>query len=320
MTTPSHSGYRGDPRNSTRRLRLVATLVVTVCLCGLGASSAHSHKQETVEVPFQLEQHQVMVDATLNGRGPYRLHLDTFVSPSAVDLTVAEGLGLETGPTAGNVAGLGTRNIPYRRTSIDRVSLGELGVSNVATIVWDSSHLEIGGRPLQGTLGASYFEKVWIQIDYPGRTLRLAANDDRTSPPSGCPENSQRVRADFSTGAPRLHDVRVEGQSVTAYLDTGASGGLHLPLRIARELGFSKRLENAEIRKARGARGEFKVRKTSARSVSIDGAHATEVVTLISEQARNVLIGNRFLEHFVLTVDWQGGLLCLGSTSAPTLG
>ncbi len=96
-----------------------------------------------------------------------------------------------------------------------------------------------------------------------------------------------------------------------AVLDTGASAGLHLPLGEARRLGLEDAWKSGEPTESIGARGSYEARKAIVDAVQVGGETVRDVVTLISPTAGAVLIGNGFLQHFVLTLDYQGGRVCL---------
>ena len=160
-----------------------------------------------------------------------------------------------------------------------------------------------------------------MQIDYPGRVLRLVS-EDRRAPgfAADCSGIGESLEVDLSGQAPRLLDVRVEGRAVTALLDTGASAGLHLPLSEARRLGFGDRWQTAKRIQVQGARGAFEARKTLARSVALGGVELTDVETVISPSARQILIGRLFvagilLVTFLLSLVVTPSIFKLGSRS-----
>jgi len=55
-------------------------------------SLAQSPTDGVRQVPFDFADRQIGVDVLVEGQGPFRMHLDTGVYPSAVDETVAERL------------------------------------------------------------------------------------------------------------------------------------------------------------------------------------------------------------------------------------
>lgn len=47
-----------------------------------------------LEVPFRFEKNQVVVETRVNGRGPYRMYVDTLTDPSVIEVALARDLGL----------------------------------------------------------------------------------------------------------------------------------------------------------------------------------------------------------------------------------
>ena len=296
-----------------RRLSSLAPALAGLAIIATGTTFP-SALLKVHSVPFELVRHQVLIDVGVEGRGPFKMHLDTAVYPSVLDETVAAGIGLPTSGPAGFVAGYGSRRIPYSKATLDLISIGSFRLPRLDTVVTDMSHLEIDGIALRGTLGEAFFRRTWTEIDYPARTVRLLDEGDRAP---DCSLGGESLRVDLSGHAPRLLDVEVNGNPVTALLDTGASAGIALSRTHADRLGLGHLWSGAEPVEARGARGSFEARVAEVRSVRVGGLEATEVPAILSEIHGPILIGNGFLKHFVLTVDYPGGRICLAEGSAP---
>lgn len=286
-------------------------LAAVLGLLALAPTGTQLDPPEVQEIPFEFVKRQILLDVHVEGRGPFLMALDTAASPSGLDESVAAAVDLDTSRPIGFVSGLGSRRIPYRKATLGAVSLKNFRLADLPTIVFDASHLVLDGRQVLGILGESFVRRAWVQVDYPARVVRLVANDHRSSGfPEDCSETDDALDARFSTFL-RLLDVKVDGRPVEATLDTGAHGGLQLPLSEARRLGLGELWETAEKAEAYGARGAFEARKTKIDSLRIGSFELTDVETLISPQATGVLIGNGALEEFVLTVDYLRGRVCL---------
>ncbi len=294
-----------------RQRSALVLAVLGLLLCGDGPTYP-SGPAEVHAVPFELVRHQVLVDVEVDGAGPFKMHMDTAVFPSVLDEAIALRIDLATSGPAGFVAGYGSRQIPFSRATLDMISIGSFRLPRLEAVVTDMSHLELDGIALRGTLGEAFFRRTWTQIDYPARTVRLL---DGASTTPDCALEGESLRVDLSGHAPRLLDVEVNGHSVTALLDTGASGGLALSRRHAERLGLGNLWDEAEPVEARGARGSFEARVARVDSVRVGGLEATDVPTVLSEIHGPILIGNGFLKHFVLTVDYPGERICLAEST-----
>ncbi len=75
-----------------KKLLLRSLLVLTGTLVAIVYYyfPTQSSVEETVEIPFVLERDIIIVNAMLNGQGPYNMVLDTGTDPSVVDSQIAD--------------------------------------------------------------------------------------------------------------------------------------------------------------------------------------------------------------------------------------
>lgn len=288
------------------------TLLLAGCVAAAGPVLPQSLPDGVRQAPFDFADRQIGVDVLIEGQGPFRMHIDTGVYPSAVDEMVAERLQLETSEPVGFIAGFGTRQIEYRNTTLGSVALGGAALRAVPAVVTETRHLVVDGEPSMGILGESFFRRSWVQVDYPARIVRLlpfASREPRPKAP-GVP-----LSIDVKGRTPRLLGVRINDQPVEAWLDTGASAGLILPRSQAEELGLDDAWDLGEPVQGRGARGKTWGRKTIVAWMSIDGVTIPDVVTVIVPGDGGILIGNGALQSFVLTLDYAAGEVWLAGSS-----
>jgi len=77
------------------------------------------------EISFEFLHNQIVVEGTLNGRGPYSFILDTGTRATTVDLRVAKELHLALGSPAPS-EGVGTGRPAERRTTAVEVRVGDV--------------------------------------------------------------------------------------------------------------------------------------------------------------------------------------------------
>ena len=91
-------------------------------------------------VPFVLVNNQIVVQASVNGKGPYSFLVDTGVTPSVIDRTAAEAAGVAVDTSrAGQPSGAGSG-----RMAVHRAAIGELTLSGVS---FREATLTIAGQP-----------------------------------------------------------------------------------------------------------------------------------------------------------------------------
>src|SRR3954464_2078600 len=126
-------------------------------------------------VPFDLVRNQIVISMAIGGRGPFACLLDTAVTPSVVDLTLARELGLRVDDHhPGDVSGAGSEGAAFYPSELPDVRLGEFEVGEVEAVAADLSRLAARlDRPLHAILGQSFLEGRVVQLDYGNRQLRI---------------------------------------------------------------------------------------------------------------------------------------------------
>src|SRR5262245_34784302 len=216
-----------------------------VILSGFGSFAQQKDQPQVIEVPFEFVRNEIIVQVTVNGKGPFNMMLDTGTDPSAVDLTTARELGLKLSSAGGPVSGGGTdKNLAYA-TKLPLVEAGGLTVKNVLALAIDLSKVgERLGKPLHGVLGHSLLNGRIVQIDYANRVVRFYSQ----SPFSKASNTSKRTVLSFHYDDNVLiDDVFVNGKKMTGNLDTGSSGSFSLTPAAVSYLGLEEEVSRAPV-------------------------------------------------------------------------
>jgi len=155
--------------NAARRLLWLALPFWSLAPAALGDEATPPGKK--VEVPFELTASKHMVvKATLNGEGPFRLVFDV---GSPVTL-----LGNEAARKAGVIKDDAPRSFLFAargEAEVDTLRVGDLEAEKVPVLVMDHPALGALGkadrRKIDGLIGASFFSRYRTGIDYQARLL-----------------------------------------------------------------------------------------------------------------------------------------------------
>lgn len=167
-------GFRPeDPTSTPRRLSLVwlalPVLLIGVLLILSSDRDARATANKTAEVPvvpFQmLPSNHMVVDAKLNGEGPYRLIFDLGSPVTILSNRAAEGSkAIPKGAPKSFL--FGTRG----EGKLETVELGDLTAENLPVVVMDHPALKAlsppRGRPIDGIVGYTFFARYKTTIDY----------------------------------------------------------------------------------------------------------------------------------------------------------
>ncbi len=221
---------------------LIFCLLLTIASLGCFAQS--KSKDQLIEIPFDFHKNEIILQVTVNGKGPFNMMLDTGTDPSAIDLTTARNLGLKLHPAGKEVSGGGTNSNPGYYTQLPLVQAGAFAAKNVDALALDLSKMsERLGKPLHGVLGHSLLNGRIVQIDYANRVVRFLARSNTEQV-----NTSKRTVMSFRyIDNVLIDDVSVNGKKVVANLDTGSSGRFNLTPAAVSYLGLDDDASRAPV-------------------------------------------------------------------------
>jgi hypothetical protein len=224
-----------------------------------------------------------VVEVTIDGKGPFKLILDTGASVTVLDTSLANELGLN-----------GTD------TDVDLLRIGEVALAPLNVFVAPIARIMRGDDLPRGVLSASIFPGHLLTFDYPARKLTV----QRGALPQADGRTVFSYKGDDLPAVP----VKVAGREISVHLDTGAPYALALPTRFLKELPLaSEPVQKGTARTHSGALpifeaavagevfvGEFKLNLPTVRF--------TDVVPDPQATPRGQM-GGEALRGFVLTLD-----------------
>ncbi|MGO3128231.1 MAG: aspartyl protease family protein [Luteimonas sp.] len=224
MTLPA-SGARTGLLSHARDLALVlCALLVTSAAhaaaplhdtCDLAASP---HADALVDVPFDLVDGRIYVEAQVDGAGPFRFAVDTGASGIArADARLVDALGLPREGHTGNSDGVSTAQADTVR--LRSLTLGALRHEEIVAITRDYNARQSADAAFDGILARGFFADGLLGIDYLRRRLFFSRTRRLSPEDPGALTYARPFRIPVSIGA-----VQVEAQ-----LDTGANVTLVLP-------------------------------------------------------------------------------------------
>jgi hypothetical protein len=250
----------------------------------------------------------VVVEAMLNGRGPFGFILDTgghdILTPDA-----AKALGL-LGMGAGSSGGAGAGTLPEQYTRVRQVDIGAATLRDQSFIIvpLQFDTVEQGAKsPLAGILGVELFERFAVELNYGAQTLTLR-------PLHGAPlGHGVPVAITFTDDQPIL-SAKINGMSGDNGLDTGNSGSLVVQGRWARSHGLAQQMRKGLLTAGFGAGGVSKnwASRTDLELAGITFRHiaahySEDVAGAFSSRTEAGNIGNEIYEHFILSFDYGRG-------------
>jgi predicted aspartyl protease len=133
-------------------------------------------RSATAEIPLRLASPAkplILVDAYLNGQGPFQFAIDTGTSTTAITPELGKKLGIASSPVGPATTG-GTQ-VDVTIGSVQSFALGGAKVDDMDVVVADFFAMlnSAVGAKLDGIVGYNFLRNYKVVIDYPGEVLRL---------------------------------------------------------------------------------------------------------------------------------------------------
>lgn len=297
--------------------KLLCVLATPLSIAALSCPAFSFSKKHVIEVPFEFEHNQVILQVRINNRGPFNILLDTGAYPSIIDIALAKQIGLPVEPIKRQGTGVGTEEIVGYKTNFGQLEIGKLLAKDILAVAVDlSKSAKRLGKPLHGVLGYNFLENRLVQIDYPKRKVRFY-DVSPFSKLNSQEDNPNRLilpmKFNKDDTIPVIEEFYVNGKKIRVILDTGSSLTLTLFPAAIKYLDLEEDAKNAEVDSAVGAGGKVEIRNGHVQSLAIGKIvlKANEVAFGMrgygekeSLDVRGGSLGNGALEEFVLTLDY----------------
>jgi predicted aspartyl protease len=258
-------------------------------------------------VPVEVKGY-VIVEARLNGRGPFAFILDTgghaILTPAAV-----AALGLTAGG-AGSSGGAGSGQLSVQYTKVDRMEIGGATLKDQRFLVIPLQYntTERGDRPaLAGILGLELLERLSARLDYRNQTLTIWPRESyRHSGPGTA------VSITFADDIPLVPGKIGEAAGDFA-LDTGNSSSLLVQHVWAEKNGLADTMKRGVKMVSFGSGGASPNWASRIADFEVAGDVFHHVIARYAEDKDGAFssrteagnIGNDVLQHFTLDFDYE---------------
>jgi hypothetical protein len=248
-------------------------------------------------IPFELSDGHIFVSAYVNGRGPYRFGFDTGASGvGRADNRLVEALKLPPAGTASVSDSIKATTVA--RVAIKSLRIGSLEWRDVDIPARDyNPNVKSGGVPMYGIIAREFFADQLVTIDYPSRTIRFERGSLRSGGKGVVAyEGGLVIPVCFVAGC-------VEGR-----IDTGSSRGIVIPKDLVGRIAASGPVPIGQGLRTNGVANLYEM--TLKEPVRIgDIAAVGEKVLYADPSDDKVVVGTKFLEDYVLTIDQRNKLL-----------
>lgn len=267
-----------------------------------------------VSVPAEIAGHVMFVNVMVNGRGPFRVMVDTgcslsVVSPEladAVDAMIPDMDGEEDFLVAEN--GLGDLT-DMQRVLLGSIELGGVRFEGVPAVVSDSFQKlsAIEGRRVDGALGFPLFADLFLGLDFQNQRILLGKQ---------WPANAPAIRASLPVieraDVPFVQ-AQIQGKPVELMIDTGSNQALQLPNKLVSKLRWKVDPRAGSMVAVFGEVGREAIGRLAG-NMSLGDLQQIEPTAIVSTGPPS--LGLRSIERFCVIFSQSENRVWICSTSA----
>ena len=273
---------------------------VSCLLCSAPAAS-----QPEASVPFAFVDNRMVVECTIDGKGPFALIVDTGSPDMVVTPETARALGIAV-RYAGSASGAGNARVRIGATKLATFALGSLTFRKLDASVLDLTEIrtKLGFSRLDGIVGYPILKRYAVVVDPDKRTLTFARSAPAVPPDA--------TTTSFKGVIPEI-PATIDGIATTAIVDTGDRSSLTLFGPFAKAHAFYDRYPSKpHLVTGYGLGGPVYGDVFTLPSIDLFGTHVQNVVTRASRQTGGVFmstqqggsVGEGVLKRFNLIYDY----------------
>jgi predicted aspartyl protease len=249
-----------------------------------------SKNQFEVQVPFEVIDGRIYVQADVNGQGPRRFAVDTGASGlGRADSSLVAELGLKLEKPVLNSDGIKTAEADSVR--ISSLALGGLVRRDLQVITRDYNSKMSPEAAFAGIIARDFFHDGLLVIDYPRKLLSFSRGLALSPEQTGTLQYERPFRIPVSVGP----------VSTVGNLDTGANVAFVLPQALFEQVSNST-AEAAGLGQLANAQVETK-RSTVSGPFRIGNISVSNVEVRVSDKYPELLVGAHTLQRFKVLID-----------------
>jgi hypothetical protein len=272
----------------------------------------------TVTLPFRLLNNHVIVEAKVNGQGPFPFLVDTG-GHNIVTPQTARRIGLDAvGAATSGGGGEATTTNGY--AAVREIDLGGARLTNQTVVTLDFSPAAVEGVQLGGMIGVEFFERFVVTIDYGARTMTLTdpARFHARAAPAG-----QRVPFLFYEHMPQLAGT-LGGRPARYNIDTGSRADVTMTSPFVARAGLRSAFPGGiTITDGWGVGGPVRSFVTRAPALTLGSVRAPRPIVSLSSARHGAFsdpgydgnIGSGLLKRFRVTFDYPRQLIYFAPAS-----
>ncbi|MBW8840694.1 MAG: aspartyl protease family protein [Sphingomonadales bacterium] len=272
-------------------------------------------------LPFRLINNHIVVDARIDGKGPFPFLVDTG-GHDILTLATVRTLGLRPiGATPSFGAGEQANTSGYVRVA--RIDAGGGMLTDQTIITLDFSPPAVEGLTFGGMIGVEFFQRFVVRIDYGAKTITFI--DPRRFDVRERASAGTGMSFDFYEHMPQVAGT-IDGRPARFDIDTGSRSDVTFTRPFVEKAGLRAAYpDGVTITDGWGVGGPARSYVVRSRSLSLGGVTVERPIAALSaakagsfaDEGSDGNIGSGLLKRFVVTFDYPHRRLYLQRLARP---
>jgi hypothetical protein len=289
-------------------MRNLRVLTAAIALFFVGVVSAPAQSRTVAVAPMQFRGLMPVIEAKLNGQGPFFFAIDTGGGMQAdIDPAVATQLNLQ--PTGKVVIGDPSRqnDREMELTSIASLTFGGAEFRNVTALI-RTQRITKDYPEVDGFLGFALFTEYLLTLDYPAMQVRLA----RGALPKA--NGADILPFEIENRIPVI-EVAVGKLRMKAHVDSGNFvAGFILPEEVVEQLTLLS--EPVTVGHARSVTNKIEIKQAQLKETIRIGSFQYPEATIAFPAPSDTNVGFKILREFAITFDQKNKRMKLERAAA----
>lgn len=257
------------------------------------------------EIPFEFIDNQIILQVEINGKF-YPFIFDTGNDLTSIDLTLLEEVDYNSNKVNNEITDAAKKTRINEYISIKKLKIGEIEFENIGAQTTDFSHFkQINAcNHYVGLIGSNLMRKAKWQIDYQTKTIKITDDIKKLN------VNKSATKFKTNSGNYGGADIKIllNGFEDEYTFDTGSSSFISADKLLFDKINSKKKIQHT----TRTGINSFTAHgfttgtnyKSIINNIKLENIELSDQIVDF-EKGQSKLLGNEFLKHYLVTLDWN---------------
>lgn len=252
----------------------------------------------TKTIHFDYHTKHLFVEVVIEGK-TYNFLFDTGWDITSLSEEIGNALGIKT-VAKRTVTGSSIKKQKVKFGVLPSLAIEGINFQNIGVGIHDLSFITCtrsDGKKVDGVIGANVLKKLYWQIDYSNQTIKFSDKLESLAPSEMAYQVPMIPKNSYDWGANKV-EIQLNNSRERFIFDTGSYGSFTGNFKLKERLESTKSITKME--------GDIiTIENLALGDITLENAE------LSIEKGVSLLLGNEFLDDYIVTMDWKKKVLYL---------